>query len=117
MSMRRTLLALFSLTVLACAIAPPTAGAATSKPPIDVEPPIYKATNFDRAPRGFKITPRQALALAKTAPKLDAIHRTHHPLHYVVDVWGVNHYEIFFTFHGKLIADQIVSADGHLGPT
>ncbi len=116
-NMRRTLLALFSLAVLACAAAPATAGAATSKPPIDVEPPIYKATNFDRVPFGFKITPRQALAVAKTAPKLDAIHRAHHPLHYVVDVWGVNHYEIFFTYHGKLIVDQIVSGDGHLGPT
>jgi hypothetical protein len=115
--MRRTLLALFSLVVLACAIVPATASATTGKPPIDVEPPIYKASNLDKAPLGFTITPRHALALAETAPKLDAIHRAHHPLNWVVDVWGVNHYEIFFTFHGKLVADQIVGAHGEVGPT
>ncbi|MBV9606993.1 MAG: hypothetical protein JO027_17910 [Solirubrobacterales bacterium] len=115
--MRRTLLALFSLVVLACAIGPATASAATSRPPIDVEPPIYKATNLDKVPFGFTVTPRRALAIAETAPKLDAIHRAHHPLRYVVDVWGANHYEIYFLFHGKLIADQIVSAHGQLGPT
>ncbi|HET6870066.1 MAG TPA: glycosyltransferase 87 family protein [Solirubrobacteraceae bacterium] len=115
--MRRTLLALLSLAVLACAIGPATASAATGKAPIDVEPPIYKATNLDKVPFGFTITPRRALAIAETAPKLDAIHRTHHPLRWVVDVWGVNHYEIYFTFHGKLIADQIIGAHGELGPT
>lgn len=115
--MRRTLLALLSLVVLACAFAPASAGAATSKAPIDVEPPIYKATNLDKAPLGFTITPRQALAIAEAVPKLDAIHRAHHPLHYIVDVWGVNHYEIYFTFHGKLVADQIVGAHGERGPT
>jgi hypothetical protein len=61
--------------VVTCALALATASAATSKAPTDVEPPIFKATSLDKAPLGFAITPRQALALAKTAPKLDAIHR------------------------------------------
>ena len=34
-------------------------------------------------PRGFAIDPNQAIALAKTAPKMIAIHRTHHPLQIV----------------------------------
>lgn len=115
--MRRTLLALLSLLALVCAVAPATASAAAGGAPTDVEPPIHKATNFDRVPPGFAITPRQALAVAKTSPKLLAIHRAHHPLHYAVYVWGDNHYEIYFFFHGKLLADQLVGAHGELGPT
>ncbi len=118
--MRRTLIALLSLLALIGAFAPAAASAATSagaRPPADVEPPIFRVYNLDRVPAGFKITPRHALAIAETAPKLDAIHRAHHPLQWVVDVWGVNHYEIYFLYHGKPLADQIVSADGHLGPT
>jgi hypothetical protein len=146
--MRRTFLALLSLLVLACAVAPAAASAAaparpstaapatpsTAAPatptaaalaaagitrgaPRDVQPPIFRANDLDRLPLGFTVTPRQALAIAKTAPKLDAIHRAHHPLRWSVYVWGVNHYEIYFTFHGKLLADQLVSATGQLGPT
>jgi hypothetical protein len=118
--MRRTLLALLSLLALIGAVAPSAASAATSavdRPATDVEPAIFLAKNPDRLPGGFKITPRQALAIAKTAPKLDAIHRTYHPLTFSVYVWGVNHYEIYFAYHGKLVADQLVSATGELGAT
>ena len=120
--MRRTLLALLSLLALIGAVAPATASAATptaaaNRAPTDVQQAIFRVYNLDRAPRGFTITPRQALAVAKTSPKLDAIHRAHHPLRWTVYVWGVNHYEIYFEFHGKLIADQVVSANGKLGPT
>jgi hypothetical protein len=48
---------------------------------------------------------------------MQAIHRAHHPLRYTVLVWVRNHYEIYFYFHGKLIADQIVGPAGQLGPT
>jgi Glycosyltransferase family 87 len=118
--MRRTLTALLSLLALTGAVAPATASAASTAAnhaPTDVQPPISKAKSLDRVPPGFTITPRQALAVAKTSPKLDAIHRAHHPLHWVVDVWGTNHYEIYFLFHGKLIADQVIGANGELGPT
>jgi Glycosyltransferase family 87 len=120
--MRRPLLALLSLLVLSCALAPASASAAaassgSNRAPSDVQPLIFRANNLDQVPPGFLITPRQALAVAKTSPKLDAIHRAHHPLHWVVDIWGTNHYEIYFLFHGKLIADQLVSASGQLGPT
>jgi hypothetical protein len=122
--MRRTLLALLSLLALIGALtataATPAASAATpaaNRAPTDVEPAIFLAKNPDELPVGFTITPRQALAIAKTSPKLDAIHRTHHPLTFSVYVWGVNHYEIYFAFHGKLIADQVVGAHGELGPT
>ncbi len=118
--MRRTLLALLFVLALIGAVTPAAASAATSaanRAPTDVEPAIYLTRSPDQLPRGFTITPRQALAIAKTAPKLDAIHRTHHPLTYSVYVWGVNHYEIYFAYHGKEIADQLVSAHGQLGPT
>ncbi len=118
--MRRTFLALLFLLALIGAVAPAVASAATpaaDRPATDVEPAIFLAKNPDRLPRGFTVTPRQALAIAKTAPKLDAIHRTHHPLTFSVYVWGVNHYEIYFAFHGRLVADQLVGANGRLGPT
>jgi hypothetical protein len=118
--MRRTLLALLSLLTLICAVTPAAASAATppaNRPPTDVQPEIFLAKQPDQLPRGFTVTPRQALAIAKTAPKLDAIHRTFHPLTFSVYVWGVNHYEIYFAFHGKLVADQLVSATGQLGQT
>lgn len=118
--MRRPLLVLLFILALVGAVAPATAGAATgpsSHAPTDVEPPIVRAQNPDRLPLGFAITPRQAIAVAKTSPELLAIHRTHHPLHYEVYIWGTNHYEIYFFFHGKLVADQLVSAIGQLGRT
>lgn len=118
--MRRTLLALLTLLALIGAVAPAGASAATpaaDRPPADVQPEIFLVKKPDQRPRGFAVTPRQALAIAKTAPKLDAIHRKFHPLTFSVYVWGVNHYEIYFAFHRRLVADQLVSATGQLGPT
>jgi len=59
----------------------------------------------------------QALAVAKRSAQLEAIHRTHHPLHFSIFVWLGDHYEIYFTFHQKILADVIVSRSGRLGPT
>src|SRR5205085_4030559 len=44
-------------------------------------------------------------------------HRAHHPLRIGVLVWIPNHYEVYFYFHGKPIADQLVGRDGQVGPT
>jgi hypothetical protein len=85
--------------------------------PIDVQVPLFPATNENLVPPGFKIDPAQALAVAKTSPEILAIHRAHHPLGYAVYVWVKWHYEVYFFFHHKLIADQIVTADGKLGQT
>ena len=115
--MRRLLLALLPITVLAVAVAPATASAATAESPPDVSAPIFLDTQWGTVPRGFTIDPRRALAIAKTAPKLQAIHRADHPLGINVYLWVKNHYEIYFFFHGKLVANQIVTATGKLGPT
>lgn len=114
--MRRTLLALLSVALLVCAIAPASASAAKGPPP-DVEPPVFKTTNPNVVPPGFTIDPAQAMAIAKRSTKLEAIHRAHHPLKYSVYAWANSHYEIYFSFHGKVIADQIVSRTGQLGST
>jgi hypothetical protein len=115
--MRRTILLLVSLVAVACAIAPAAASAAAAAPPPpDTEAPIFAATNYHAIPAGFSIDPAQAIAVAKTSHKLDAIHRTHHPLQISVYVWVRNHYEVYFYFHHKLIADQLVGAHGELGP-
>jgi hypothetical protein len=46
-----------------------------------------------------------------------AIHRTHHPLQIAVYIWVRDHYEVYFYYHDKLIADQLVGPEGQLGPT
>jgi hypothetical protein len=121
--MRRRILALLILTLVACALAPAAASAAaparstTAAPPPDVAVPLFIDQNWGVTPRDFTIDPSRAVAIAKTAPKLEAIHRADHPLDIDVYVWVRSHYEIYFFYHGKLIADQIVGPHGQRGPT
>src|ERR1700733_4412225 len=121
--MRRRILALLTLTLLACALAPAAASAAAparstaAAPPPDVAVPLFIDQNWGVTPRDFTIDPSRAVAIAETAPKLEAIHRAHHPLDIDVYVWVRSHYEIYFFYHGKLIADQIVGPHGQRGPT
>jgi len=114
--MRRLLLALLSLTILACVAAPATASAAVIPPP-DVEAPLFLDTTWGTIPPGFTVDPAQAVAIAKTSPKLLAIHRAEHPLHINVYVWVRSHYEIYFFYRHKLVADQIVGPHGRMGAT
>jgi hypothetical protein len=114
--MRRLILALLSLTVLACAAAPAAASAAVIPPP-DVEAPLFLDTTWGTIPSGFGIDATQAIAIAKTSPKLLAIHRAEHPLHINVYVWVRSHYEIYFFYRGKLVADQLIGPNGKLGAT
>ena len=114
--MRRLILAACSVIVVACGLVPATASAAAGPPP-DVAPPLYVATNGTALPPGFSVTPNQAIAIAKTAKEMQAIHRTRHPLRVIPYVWTLSHYEIYFYYHDKVIADQFVSASGHLGAT
>jgi hypothetical protein len=114
--MRRLITALLFLSALAFAVAPATASAAAGPPP-DVQAPLFAAPNWTKAPVGFAITPRQAVVIAKTVPAMQAIHRSHHPLRIAVYAWVRSHYEIYFYYHARLVADQLVFADGHAGPT
>jgi Glycosyltransferase family 87 len=114
--MRRTFLLLLSLIIVAFAVAPAAASAAAGPPP-DTEAPLFAATNPSQTPPGFEVTPAQAVAIAKSAPAMQAIHRAHHPLRIAPYIWVGNHYEIYFSYHGKVIADQLVGRVGQLGPT
>jgi Glycosyltransferase family 87 len=115
--MRRLILALLCVMTAACAIVPATASASTSGPPPDTEPAMFLAPDGTQVPRGFTIDPNQAIALAKTAPKMVAIHRVDHPLRIVAYVWVGSHYEIYFYYHDRVIADQIIGAKGQIGAT
>jgi Glycosyltransferase family 87 len=115
-SMRRLILVLTSVTLAASAAFPAAANAAAGPPP-DTQVPVFQASNWKQLPAGFHITPIQAIAVAKTVPEIQAIHRSHHPLNLAVYVWVRNHYEIYFSFHGKLVADQLVGINGEVGPT
>jgi Glycosyltransferase family 87 len=114
--MRRRILALLSVMAVALVVVPATASAATGLPP-DTEPAMFPAGNGTTVPAGFRIDPDQAVAIAKTAPKMIAIHRAHHPLDIRPYVWIGSHYEIYFYYQDKVIADQIVGRDGAVGPT
>ena len=114
--MRRFLIALLSLTILASA-APAVASAATTGPPPSVGVPLFIDTTWGLVPKGFAINAERALAIAKSAPKMQAIHRAHHPLSINIYLWVHSHYEVYFFYHGKMIADQLVGPRGQLGPT
>ena len=114
--MRRLILAVCSVAVLACALVPGTASAASGPPP-DVAPPLLVASSGTKYPLGFTITPNRAIAIAKTVKKMQEIHRTHHPLRVVPYVWTLSHYEIYFYYKDKLIADQYIGPSGQVGAT
>ena len=114
--MRRSLLLLLAMITVAFVVAPASATADAGPPP-DTEAPLFPANNVTQTPLGFKVNPEQAIAIAKTAPAMRAIHRAHHPLQIAPYVWVGNHYEIYFSYHGKVIADQLVGRVGQLGPT
>lgn len=114
--MRRLILALLAMTCVALAVLP-AAASASSGPPPDTEVPLFRASNWTQAPPGFHITPEQAVAIAETVPAMKSIHRTHHPLHIAVYFWVRDHYEIYFLYRGKLLADQLVGTSGRVGPT
>jgi len=115
--MRRLILALLCAIAAAWAVVPATASASTAGPPPDTEPALFLAPNGNQVPRGFSIDPNRAIALAKTAPKMVAIHRVDHPLRIVAYVWVGSHYEIYFYYHDKVIADQIIGAQGQIEAT
>jgi hypothetical protein len=114
--MRRMLLALLSVIAVAWAVAPATASASSAPPP-DTEPAMFLAPHGTQVPHGFAIDPDQAIARAETAPKMIAIHRSHHPLQIAAYVWVGSHYEIYFYYHRKVIADQIIGPAGQIGAT
>lgn len=114
--MRRLILALLSLTVVASAAFPAAASAAAGPPP-DTQVPLFQVSNWSQVPPGFRIDAKQAIAIAKTIPAIQAIHRAHHPLRIAPYVWVRNHYEIYFFFRGKVLADQLIGTKGEIGPT
>jgi len=114
--MRRLLAVIVSLVAIACAVAPATASAAAGGPPPDVAAPFFSLGNVDQIPPGFSITPERAIKIAESTPRMQAIHRAHHPLRIDPVLWVRNHYEIEFFFNGKAIADQTVGPTGKIGP-
>ena len=114
--MRRLVLAFLALTLVAVAAFPAAASAAAGPPP-DTQVPLFSISDWTQAPPGFHITPRQAIAIAETVPAMKAIHRNQHPLHVVPYFWIRNHYEIYFLYRGKVVADQLIGTRGQVGPT
>jgi Glycosyltransferase family 87 len=85
-------------------------------PTTDVNLPLY-IVGPGSTPPGFRIDSNQAALVARTSPTMQAIHRAHHPLNLRVWVLLGAHYEVYFSFHGKLVGDVLVARGGRLGPT
>lgn len=109
--------ALILLVTAVCALAATPAQARTATPPPpDVEVPVFPAVS-GTVPRGFTVTPLRAGQIAKSSREIQSIHRAEHPLDYLVFVWAGLHYEVYFYYHGKMVADVLVGPRGQLGPT
>jgi hypothetical protein len=113
---RKIIVVLCAIGALGVSTAPAQARVAHA-PLVDVEIPMYPATSPVMLPRGFKINAGRAFEVAKTSPTMQAIHRVHHPLQYQVNVMVNSHYEVYFSYHGKIVGDVLVWPDGRRGPT
>lgn len=113
--MRRTLLLILMLVASCAAVACPAQARSVNGPTADVTPPLLPVRSLSATPSGFSVTPGAALHVAENSRAMQAVHRAHHPLQYVVNTWGIDHYEIYFSFHGTVVADVSVGRDGHLG--
>ena len=105
---------LIALLGVVCALALPASASASAAPIADVQAPILPVPSLAFVPPGFSVNARAAVQVAETSPALIALHRTHHPLQYRVYTWALQHYEIYFMFHGTALADVAVSKQGRL---
>ena len=112
--MRRHALCTLLLAGAMLVPAPSASAHNSSGPAPDVAVPMFLATSATAIPAGFQVDPAHALEVAKNSPTMRAIHRRYHPLQYQVYVWIHNHYEVFFSFRGKPLADVLVGKNGQL---
>ncbi|MEA2668302.1 MAG: hypothetical protein QOJ33_1236 [Chloroflexota bacterium] len=115
--MRKIIIALCALAALWVGAPAQAKTQAPKSPLVDVAIPMFPAAGPSVKPPGFEVTAGQAVQAAKTSPKMQAIHRLHHPLQFRVFVLIRSHYEVYFFFHGKIIGDVLVWRDGRRGPT
>jgi hypothetical protein len=81
-------------------------------PQQDVPVPLYPASHASEVPAGFTTSAGQALAIAKRTPEMQALHRTHHPLTYLVLYTPRTHWEVDFWYHGQPQASVSISPAG-----
>ena len=78
--------------------------------------PVVSPPSLTVVPRGFTTNAEQAIAIAKTSPKLQAFHRQVHPLQIQAWIWTANHLYWFIAFnHGGIVVAEVdVSPSGKI---
>jgi hypothetical protein len=97
----------------------PGANAATTPNRLLIIPagsPYAEVQSLSTVPLGFTTSASQAMRIAETSPKLQALHRREHPLKVVPYVWRSSHpyWYVEFIFHGKIVGTAAVSPAGKL---
>ena len=106
------------MTVLACAVAPATASAAPRAASATARrggADLQGVPNWGGLRAASRSTPTQAIAIAKTRRSSRRSTGPTTRCNINVYVWGEPLRDLL-RFHGKLIADQVVAANGKLGP-
>lgn len=90
------------------------AGAASAATPSNVALPISVPQTSTMRPPGFTTDARQAISAAESSPTMIALHAREHPLTYVPTIWNGQRWFIDFSYHGKRVAEVVVSPSGHV---
>jgi hypothetical protein len=73
--------------------------------------PVYRVASPTVPPPGFSTNSEQAIAAAKTSPRMQALHRREHPLLIVPYVWehAPLHWYVTFAYRGRVVAEVDLS--------
>jgi hypothetical protein len=88
-------------------------GAATASS-AGVALPIAVPQSWSVRPPGFTTDARQAIKAAESDPAMIALHAREHPLTFLPTIWNGQRWFIDFSYHGKRVAEVVVSPGGHV---
>jgi hypothetical protein len=113
----RRLSALLAVSVALVLASPVAASAAPAALPAEIPTLLFGVSSNALRPPGFTINGNQAIAVAKTSPTMQALHRREHPLRIFVRLWlggGPHYWYVAFSYHQAIVAEVDVSASGRL---
>ena len=76
--------------------------------------PIIPALVGAAPPPHFSTSATDALAIAKSTPRMRSLHRRDHPLFVQVSIWGTHFWMVDFSYHRKLVGEVDVGRTGRV---
>jgi hypothetical protein len=117
----RKLIAGLALVTALLLVMLPSAALASSKASVPdpaatlgVGLPIYAPPSATTRPPTFTSDAKQAVAAAEANRQMQALHARYHPMNYAPYAWIGVSWLVDFTYHGKLMAQVVVSRAGHV---